>query len=282
MGWQPLLDRRRLVGGGVVEDQVNLQVVGYLVVEPVEELLALDRAVAGVQRTDHLARRDVQCRIQAGGAEPFVVVTGSLRRARQHRKRWRGAVERLDLRLDIDAQNDRSLWRMRARAQPHRAPCPGTGGHAAGATDRDGEAPSILSGGGSRPHQRSTAAPTGCAVWPRRSAAARQQAARGGCDAAGWNGQPSTPASDAAARSPAATVTTIDARWPATRQTAPPPPASTRPPRPRPPTPADQQVRASHYRAHSSEPPWLSRGRNSLPGGSDGTSTVHNVRRHVN
>ena len=46
---QPAPDRRRLVSGGVVEDQVDGEFGRDLAVERLEELFELDRAVAGVQ-----------------------------------------------------------------------------------------------------------------------------------------------------------------------------------------------------------------------------------------
>ena len=50
MAQQPALDGRGLVGGVVVEDQVDVEVVWHLGVDALEELLELDRPVALVQR----------------------------------------------------------------------------------------------------------------------------------------------------------------------------------------------------------------------------------------
>ena len=57
VGGQPLADLRRLVRGAVVEDHVDVEIVGDLAVERLQELLELDRAVAAVQRADDLAGR---------------------------------------------------------------------------------------------------------------------------------------------------------------------------------------------------------------------------------
>lgn len=46
MGQQPFPDRRRLMGRGVVEDEMDLELWGNLPVEGLEELLELDRMVA--------------------------------------------------------------------------------------------------------------------------------------------------------------------------------------------------------------------------------------------
>src|SRR5439155_2318109 len=71
---QPAPDRRGLVGGVVVEDQVQLELGWYLPVELVEELLELERAVAGVQAADHLAAGEIKRGEEAGRAVAFVVV----------------------------------------------------------------------------------------------------------------------------------------------------------------------------------------------------------------
>jgi hypothetical protein len=59
VGKQPLLDSWGLVCRGVVEDQVDGEVVGDFVVDGGEELLELDRAVPRVQAADDLAGGDV-------------------------------------------------------------------------------------------------------------------------------------------------------------------------------------------------------------------------------
>lgn len=162
-------------------------------------------------------------------------------------------------------------WRDRAVRTVPSAWCPCATGHRgratrsgvplraqAGAvvTGRGGEAPSTPSSEDDRPRPRSGAAPTRCAAGPDRSAPAPPWKGLADSGAGDSSGQPGRRASCAGARSPAATTT--DAPSPATRQTGPPLHAATHPAPPPSPPRADQQVRASHYRAHSSEPPRLS------------------------
>lgn len=52
---KPCGDRRRLVNGVVVADQVYVQVGRYLLVELGQELAELHGAVTAVDRADHLA-----------------------------------------------------------------------------------------------------------------------------------------------------------------------------------------------------------------------------------
>jgi hypothetical protein len=100
------------VRGGVVEHQVDVKLGWDLAVDGLQELLELDRAVAGVQGADDLARREVQGGVEAGGARALVVVAGALGHAGQHRQDRRAAIQRLDLGLLIDTQHDRALGRV--------------------------------------------------------------------------------------------------------------------------------------------------------------------------
>ena len=64
---------RRLVGGVVVEHQVQIQTRWGLFVQGHEELCELVGTVAAMQRPDHLPRREVEGREQGGGAGAHVV-----------------------------------------------------------------------------------------------------------------------------------------------------------------------------------------------------------------
>jgi len=68
-------------------------------------------AVARLARPGDLPGRDLQRREQGRGAMAFVVVRATLRQARLHGQHRSGPVQRLDLRLLIDAQHDRVLRR---------------------------------------------------------------------------------------------------------------------------------------------------------------------------
>ena len=83
-----------------------------LAVERLQELLELDRAMAAVQRADHLAGGEVQRGVEARGAGALVVVGRALGHAREHRQDRRGAIQRLDLGLLVDAEHDRALGRV--------------------------------------------------------------------------------------------------------------------------------------------------------------------------
>ena len=83
---EPTLHRRRLMGGGVVENQVHVEFGGYFGVDLAQEPQELGGAVAGVQRSDDLSAGQVQGGVEAGGAVADVVVAGARRGAGQHRE----------------------------------------------------------------------------------------------------------------------------------------------------------------------------------------------------
>jgi hypothetical protein len=66
----PLTDGRRLVGGKVVADDVDIQFRRDGLVDRLEELQVLGRPVAAVQLADDSAVGDVEGGEQAGGAVP--------------------------------------------------------------------------------------------------------------------------------------------------------------------------------------------------------------------
>jgi len=109
---EPASDLRGLVAGGVVEHEVHVELGGDIAVDRLEELQELDRAVALVQRADHLPAPEVQSGVQAGGAVPLIIVRRSLGRAGKHRQRRCGAVQCLDLALLIHAHHHSALGRV--------------------------------------------------------------------------------------------------------------------------------------------------------------------------
>ena len=77
-----------------------------------------------------------------------VIISGACRTARQHRKHRRGAVERLDLGLLIDAQHDGPLWGISVETDDV-----ANLGHEQRVL---GQLPRILFVGGSKPNARQT------------------------------------------------------------------------------------------------------------------------------
>ena len=112
MADKPALDRRCLVGRGVVEHDVHVEMGRHRVVDQVQEAAELLGAMPRRHLRDHLPGGDVERGVEVGGAVAEVVVALSRRHARHQRQNRRRAVERLDLRLLVDAQDDRGLGRI--------------------------------------------------------------------------------------------------------------------------------------------------------------------------
>jgi hypothetical protein len=98
-GGEPASDLGCLVRRAVVEHKMHVEVLRDLLIDRLQELVKLDRAMAVVQLADYLAGREVKRRVQARGAVALVVVGRALRGARQHRQDRLSAIQRLDLAL---------------------------------------------------------------------------------------------------------------------------------------------------------------------------------------
>jgi len=114
---EPGLNVGVLVGGVVIDDQMQLQVLGRLAVDQTQKLQPLlvampllaqrdDRAVEGVERSE-----EGRC------AVPLVVVRHGAGAPALHRQARLGAVERLDLALLVAAEHDGVLGRVEVK--PH-------------------------------------------------------------------------------------------------------------------------------------------------------------------
>jgi hypothetical protein len=77
-----------------------------------QKLAEFDRAVSLVAAADDLAGGDVQNGEQRGRAMTPVVMAAPLDLTRPHRQQRLGAVERLDLRLFIDAEHEGAVGRV--------------------------------------------------------------------------------------------------------------------------------------------------------------------------
>ena len=87
----PLAAAELRTGRVVVEDQLDVELGGDLLVDRLQKLLDLDRTMAGVQRADHLARGRVEGGEEAGDAGAPVVVACPFGRAREYRQGRLGA-----------------------------------------------------------------------------------------------------------------------------------------------------------------------------------------------
>ena len=75
---QPGVDLGSLVGRGVVDDHVDVEVLGHASVDEVQELSELDGPVSLGHVGNDMARGDVEGRVEIGGAVALVVVRSAL------------------------------------------------------------------------------------------------------------------------------------------------------------------------------------------------------------
>lgn len=113
---QPSLDHRRFVRGVIVHDDMDIETVGDITVDLLEEIEKLGRSMALVAFADNGAGGDIERGEQRGRPVPDIGGGTSLGHAGHHRQDGLLAVERLDLRLLIDAQDERMSWRRKIEA----------------------------------------------------------------------------------------------------------------------------------------------------------------------
>ena len=75
---KPCFDRRRLVGGIIVHDQMDIEIGRYGGVDGVEETAKLSCAVAPVAAAEHPASGNVECGEQRRRAMALVIMTSPL------------------------------------------------------------------------------------------------------------------------------------------------------------------------------------------------------------
>ena len=112
MPGQPTLHCLGLVGGVVVEDQVQVEVGRGLLVDQPQEADELGGAMAEHALADHRARLHVEGCEQRRRAMALVVVRHGRAPTALHRQPRLGAVERLDLALLVHREHQRVLGRV--------------------------------------------------------------------------------------------------------------------------------------------------------------------------
>src|ERR1035437_5048293 len=109
---QPAMNQGGLVGAVVIEDEVNVEVVGNFPVDAVEEATKLDGAMLTVDFTDDFPGGNVERGEKGSGAVPAVVVGPALWLTGTHREDGLASIQRLDLSLLVGAEDQRPLKRI--------------------------------------------------------------------------------------------------------------------------------------------------------------------------
>ena len=105
MPFEPSPHLGMLVGGVVVDDQVEFSPSRGLAIDLVEKTDEFLMPVAAHALADDLAVEDVERGEQSGRAGPLIIMSRRAAAAALHRQPRLGAVERLDLALLIDRQH---------------------------------------------------------------------------------------------------------------------------------------------------------------------------------
>ena len=113
---QPGPDLGMLVRAVVVDDEMDVERVGHAGLDVAQEGEELLMTVAWAALGQDLAGGDVQGGEQGGGAMPDIIVGHALDVAESHRQHRLGALQRLDLRLFVDAQHHRMVGRVQVQA----------------------------------------------------------------------------------------------------------------------------------------------------------------------
>ena len=109
---EPPLNRRRLVRRVVIDDRVDRHVRRRFRVEQVQELTKFLMTMARQARADDGAFEDIQRGKQGGRAVPFVVVGHRAGPAGLHRQARLRPLQRLDLALFVDTEDQGLLRRI--------------------------------------------------------------------------------------------------------------------------------------------------------------------------
>src|SRR5208337_18610 len=116
MPQKPCLNFLGLVGGIVVQHQMDGKIGRNGAIDLLQEFAELDGAMAWPALADHRSRGDVQGREKTGGAMAFVIVGAALGLTWQHGKDRLAAAQRLNLALFIHAQHQGVMRRIQIQA----------------------------------------------------------------------------------------------------------------------------------------------------------------------
>src|ERR1700730_942494 len=113
---QPFLDEWCFVRRGVVQYEVNVEIVGNTLVDCGEELAELLGSVTTTDLTQNGSGLDVESREEIRRATPLVVMRSSLWSAWAHRQKRLRTVQSLNLCLLIHTQHQCVVWRVKVEA----------------------------------------------------------------------------------------------------------------------------------------------------------------------
>ena len=112
---EPSFDLGSFVGCVVIHDDMDIEAMRDLSINLFEEVQELGRPVTFVAFADDKPRGDVERGKQRCRTMPHIAVRATFGYARRHRQYRLFAIERLDLALLIDAEDERSAGRGKVK-----------------------------------------------------------------------------------------------------------------------------------------------------------------------
>ncbi len=118
---EPCSDGRGLVGGIVVHDEMDIEILGHIGIDFTKELQEFLGSMLFETSSDDFAGCDVEGGKQRRRAMSFVIVSTSLGLTRPHRQKRLCPIKRLDLALFVNAQHESTFGRVEIKADdiPH-------------------------------------------------------------------------------------------------------------------------------------------------------------------
>src|SRR5450759_1383436 len=107
---QPALNSGSFMSTVVVEDQMDIELWRHLRIDLVEELAKLKRTVSATKLTDDLASLSVQSGEQRSRTVALVIMSPAFCLSWAHGQNWLRAIQSLNLRLLVNAQDQRLIW----------------------------------------------------------------------------------------------------------------------------------------------------------------------------
>ncbi len=108
---QPVTNQLGFMGAVVVQDQMHVQFRGHVLLDGIEEVAELQRAMPPLCLPDQLAALGVEGGKQGGGSVARIIVRAAFDLAGTHGQQRSGSVQCLNLALFIDAQHQGAFWR---------------------------------------------------------------------------------------------------------------------------------------------------------------------------
>ncbi len=112
MGGEPSFHLRMFMGGVVVNDEVNVKIIGDILINMLDKTQIFLVTMPMFALGDHLSIGDVKCSEERCGTMAYIVMGHAFDVAKAHRKQRLGAVQGLNLAFFVNTQHERFVRRV--------------------------------------------------------------------------------------------------------------------------------------------------------------------------